>query len=78
MRGCTIYLIKEIMSAIIVGTVIREVTWCFSMASRADLASNFGIKIWQPPTISMAIADDNPPMWHNGVVCKYTCKNPHK
>lgn len=54
----------------IAGTVIREVTWCFSMASNADLASNLGIKTWQPPTMSMAMADDIPPMWHNGAVCR--------
>lgn len=58
------------MSDIIAGTVIKEVTWSCSMAAIADLASNLGIKIWQPPAINMAIAEDIPPMWHNGAVCK--------
>lgn len=65
-----VYLIMETKSTIIAGTVIREVTWCCFMASSANLASNFGIKIWQPPTINMVKADDKPPIWHNGAVCK--------
>jgi len=63
-----IYLIIEIRLAIIAGTVIKDVTACCSMASTADSASNFGIKTWQPPTISMVMADDKPPIWHNGAV----------
>jgi len=68
--GLQLYLVKEIKSAIIAGTVIREVTQCCLIASMANEASNFGIKTWQPPTISMVMADDNPPIWHNGAVCK--------
>lgn len=64
---------KEIISDIIAGTVMKEVTWCFSIASRADSASNFGIMTWHPPTISMARADDSPPTCPSGAVCKYTC-----
>lgn len=41
------------------------------MTRSADLASNFGIKMWQPPANSIARAEDIPPMWHNGAVCKY-------
>lgn len=65
-----VYLIKEIISAMIAGTVIREVTVYRSMALRADLGSNLGIMTWLPPTISMAMADERPPIWHNGAVCK--------
>ena len=65
-----IYLIREIRLAIIAGTVIRDVTAYCSMAPTADFASNFGIKTWQPPTISMAMTDDKPPIWHNGAVCR--------
>jgi hypothetical protein len=32
------------------------------MAPTANFASNFGMNTWQPPTISMAMADDKPPM----------------
>lgn len=60
----------ETKSAIIAGTAIREVIWCCSMALIADLASNFGINTWQPPIISIARAEDIPPMWHKGEVCK--------
>jgi hypothetical protein len=64
------YLIKEIISAMIVGTVIREVTLYLSTALRADFGSNLGIMTWLLPTISMAMADERPPIWHNGAVCK--------
>lgn len=57
------------------GTVIREVTLCCAMASRAALASNLGINTWHAPTMSIASADDKPPMWQSGAVCKYTCNN---
>jgi len=65
-----VYLIKEIISAMIAGTVIREVTVYRSMALRAVLGSNLGIMTWLPPTISTAMADERPPIWHNGAVCK--------
>lgn len=57
-----LYLNEEIRSAIIAGTVIKEVTLYCCMVSRADLASNLGIKTWQAPIISMAMADDKLPM----------------
>lgn len=63
-----VYRVKEIRSAIIVGTVIKEVTLCSLMASHAKLASNLGIITWQPPAINMAMADDIPPIWHRGAV----------
>lgn len=56
-----VYLIKEIISAMIAGTVIREVTLYSSMATRDDLGLNLCIMTWQPPTISMAMADERPP-----------------
>lgn len=65
-----IYLTTEIRLAIIAGTVIRDVTVYCSMAPAANFASNFDINTWQPPIINMAMADDKPPMWHNGAVCR--------
>uniref|UniRef100_A0A2P2LMG9 2-succinylbenzoateCoA ligaseic/peroxisomal-like isoform X3 n=1 Tax=Rhizophora mucronata TaxID=61149 RepID=A0A2P2LMG9_RHIMU len=55
-------LLKETRSAMIAGTVIREVTHCFSIASTATATLNLGIRTWQAPTISIANADDKPPM----------------
>jgi hypothetical protein len=56
------YLIIELRPVIIAGTVIKDVTAYCSMAPTANFASNFGMNTWQPPTISMAMADDKPPM----------------
>jgi hypothetical protein len=56
------YLTIEIRLVIIAGTVIRDVTLYCSMSPTANFASNFGMNTWQPPTISMAMADDKPPM----------------
>lgn len=42
--------------------MIKEVTPYRSIASTADLTSNLGINIWRAPSISMAMADDKPPM----------------
>lgn len=57
-----VYLLVEIKSAIMVGTVIKEVTRCSLMASLAKRASNFGSITWQPPAINTARADEIPPM----------------
>lgn len=68
------YLLTRIRSAIIAGTVMKQVIRLCSITWRAVLASNLGSRTWQAPTISMAIADDRPPIWTNGDVCKYTCR----
>lgn len=66
------YLMYDIISAIIAGTVIREDTWYCSMAWRTNRDSNLGTMTWQAPAISIAMLEDIPPMWHNGAVWRYT------
>ena len=65
--------IEEVMSLSMVGTVIIAVTWCSSIAFSTSKGWNFGIKMWHPPAISMAWAEEMPPIWHNGEVWRYTC-----